>query len=50
MREEWLAEENAEMASLALSDPSLALRRLAGPFKQREADLERAFWASRFRR
>jgi hypothetical protein len=50
MREEWLAEENAEMASLVLSDPRLALRRLAGSFKLREADFESAFWASRFRK
>ena len=50
MREAWLAEENAEMASLVLSDPAEALRRMAGPFKQQEAGMERAFWASRFRR
>jgi hypothetical protein len=50
MREEWLAEENALMASLVLTDPSLALRRLAGSFKLREADFESAFWASRFRK
>jgi hypothetical protein len=50
MREAWLAEENAGMAALVLSDPAEALRRMAGPFKQREAGMERAFWASRFRR
>jgi hypothetical protein len=50
MREPWLAEENPEMAALVLSSPSLALRRLAGSFKEREDDLERAFWASRFRK
>jgi hypothetical protein len=50
MRREWLAEENPEMASLVLSDPALALRRMAGPFKQREDGMERAFWASRFRK
>jgi hypothetical protein len=33
-----------------LSNPREALRRLAGPFKQREPGIERAFWASRFRR
>lgn len=49
MREEWLAEENAEMASLVLLDPAEALRRMAGPFKRHEPGLERAFWASRFR-
>ena len=50
MREEWLREEDPEMAALVLADPRLALRRLAGSFKAREADLESAFWASRFRR
>jgi len=50
MRQEWLAEENAEMASLVLSDPAEALRRMAGPFKRQEAGMERAFWASRFRK
>jgi hypothetical protein len=50
MREEWLAEENAEMASLVLFDPAEALRRMAGSFKRRESGLEQAFWVSRFRR
>jgi len=50
MREQWLAEEDAEMASLVVSDPALALRRLAPSFKRREAGLESAFWSSRFRR
>ncbi len=49
MREEWLAEENAEMASLVVLDPAEALRRMAGPFKRHEPGLERAFWTSRFR-
>jgi hypothetical protein len=49
MREQWLAEEDAEMASLVLSRPEEALRRMAGGFKRREAGLEQAFWASRFR-
>jgi hypothetical protein len=49
MRREGLAEEDAEMA-LVLSDPAQALRRMAGPFKQREAGMEQAFWSSRFRR
>lgn len=50
MRKEWLAEEDVEMASLVLLAPAEALRRLAGPFKRQEPFLERAFWASRFRR
>jgi hypothetical protein len=49
MREEWLAEENPEMASLVLFDPAEALRRMAGAFKRHEPALEQAFWASRFR-
>ncbi len=50
MREEWLAEEDAAMASLVLSNPAEALRRMAGPFKRHEPEMERAFWASRYRR
>jgi hypothetical protein len=50
MREAWLHEEDAEMAALVLADPAAALRRMAGPFKQREAGMEQAFWSSRFRR
>lgn len=50
MRDEWLAEEDPKMASLVLSDPEEALRRMAGSFKRHEPALERAFWASRYRR
>jgi hypothetical protein len=50
MREEWLAEEDAQMAALVLSDPAEVLRRAAGPFKSHEAEMEQVFWASRFRR
>jgi hypothetical protein len=50
MREQWLAEEDAEMASLVLFHPEEALRRMAPGFKERESGLEQAFWASRFRR
>jgi hypothetical protein len=49
MREEWLAEEDPEMAAFVLFHPSEALRRMAGPFKEHEPGLEQAFWASRFR-
>ena len=38
------------LATFSTHDPDDALRRLAAPFKQREATMERAFWASRFRR
>jgi hypothetical protein len=50
MREEWLAEENAELAALALLDPAESLRRMAGSIRRGERELEQAFWASRFRR
>jgi hypothetical protein len=50
MRGEWLAEEDPAMLQMALFHPEAALRRLAGPFKSREARMEAAFWASRFRR
>jgi hypothetical protein len=50
LRSEWLAEEDPGMAALIMARPDEALRRLAGPFKQREAGMERTFWASRFRK
>jgi hypothetical protein len=50
MRSEWLAEEDTRMAALALANPAEALRRLAPAYKVEEPSLERAFWASRFRK
>ena len=50
MRAEWLAEEDPAMAALAVANPAEALRRLAPAYKAEEPFLERAFWASRFRR
>ena len=50
MREAWLPEENAEMARSCCPIPREALRRMAGPFKEREDGMEQAFWASRFRK
>ena len=50
MRGEWLSEEDPGMAALALADPEEALRRLAPAYKAEEPFLERAFWASRFRK
>jgi hypothetical protein len=50
MRSEWLAEEDPRMVALALADPAEALRRLAPAYKAEEPSLERAFWASRFRK
>jgi len=49
MRQEWLADEDPEMAALVLADPAEALRRLAPVYKAHESRLEREFWASRFR-
>jgi hypothetical protein len=49
-RSEWLKEEDPEMLSLVLARPDEALRRLARPFKEREAEMEGTFWQSRFRR
>jgi hypothetical protein len=50
MRSEWLDEEDPAMLAMAMLRPDEALRRLAGPFKEREGRMEQAFWASRFRR
>jgi hypothetical protein len=50
MRQEWMAEEDLQMAWLAVADPAAALRRLAPVYKQQEDRLEGEFWASRFRR
>jgi len=50
MRQEWLAEEDAQMAFLALADPAAALRRLAPAYKAQEDGLEQQFWDSRFRK
>jgi hypothetical protein len=50
MREEWTAEENPMLAGLILSNPGRALQVLAPAFKEREAEMEALFWASRFRR
>jgi hypothetical protein len=49
-RAEWLKEEDPEMLRLVLARPDEALRRLAGPFKQREAQMQGSFWQSRFGR
>jgi hypothetical protein len=49
-RQEWLAEEDAAMAAMALLDPARALRLLAPAYKAREDRMERLFWASRFNR
>jgi hypothetical protein len=48
MREEWLWEEDPAMLALVVAQPAEALRRLAPPWKEREATAERTFWSSRF--
>jgi hypothetical protein len=50
MRESWLEEEDALMTATVLHRPREALRLLAPGFKEREAEMERLFWDSRFRR
>ena len=50
MRGEWLAEEDPAMLAMAMLRPDETLRRLAGPFKEREGRMEQVFWASRYRR
>jgi hypothetical protein len=47
MRQEWLRDEDAEMARLIFANPAEALRRLAPEFKAREAHAEEVFWNSR---
>jgi hypothetical protein len=48
MRQEWLTEEDRARAMMMFLRPSDALRVLAPEFKAREADLEAAFWRSRY--
>jgi len=50
MREPWLDEESALATSTVLLRPREALRRMAPGFKEIEPEMERLFWASRFRR
>jgi hypothetical protein len=48
MREEWLAEENLLRAAGLFVDPARSMRTLAPEFKRREAEMEAAFWGSRY--
>lgn len=48
MREEWLAEENLLRAAALFVDPAGAMRTMAPEFKRREAEMEAAFWGSRY--
>jgi hypothetical protein len=48
MRREWMQEEDPAMLALVVQRPEEALRRLALPWKAREARAEDTFWNSRF--
>jgi hypothetical protein len=48
MRQEWMAEENPARAMMMFRQPTEALRALAPEFKAREAEMEAAFWRSRY--
>ncbi len=50
MRQEWLAEEDADMAALVLMQPADGLRVLARQYRGVAPRMERLFWSSRFRR
>ena len=48
MREEWIAETNAARAAAMFLDPVGTLKRLAPAYKQVEAQLDSAFWRSKY--
>ena len=48
MREEWIAEEDPARAAALFLDPAGSLRRLAPEFKKVEAQLDSAFWRSKY--
>lgn len=48
MREQWLADENLLRATALFVDPAHAMRTMAPEFKRREAEMEAAFWGSRY--
>jgi hypothetical protein len=50
LREEWLAEENANRAAMMFFDQRDALRQLAPEFKKVEDEIEEMFWNSRYAR
>jgi hypothetical protein len=50
MRDEWLAEENPQRATMMFRNPAEALRLLAPQFKAMESEIERQFWNSRYAR
>jgi hypothetical protein len=48
MRDEWLADENPRRALALFVDPAGSMRAMAPEFKRREAEMEAAFWGSRY--
>jgi hypothetical protein len=48
MREEWLAEEDPLRAAALFFDPAGSLRRIAPEFTRVEAQLDSAFWRSKY--
>jgi hypothetical protein len=48
IRKEWIAEENPNMTFMMFSDPVKYLRVLAPQFKKVEAQMEQAFWRSKY--
>lgn len=48
MRENWLAQENQQMATNILFNSSVALKTLAPEYKRVEAQMEEYFWNSRY--
>jgi hypothetical protein len=48
MRQSWIAGEDPARALELVIDPGAALKRMAPEFKQHEADMDRAFWGSRY--
>jgi hypothetical protein len=50
MREEWLAEEDPLRAAALFFDPAGSLKRIAPEFTRVEAQLDSAFWGSKYAR
>ncbi|MGH2571238.1 MAG: hypothetical protein ACRDGR_08440, partial [bacterium] len=48
MREEWMQEEDPQRLAGFFLNPAAALQRLAPEFKKVEAQMEAAFWGSRY--
>jgi len=48
MRTEWLPDENAQHVAQMIFSPADAMKRLAPAFKEVEADMEDAFWSSKY--